>query len=624
VVVALIAAFAADPPSETVVVTADRPLEARSPASVTVLAIDDRIPEHEDLAEVVGRASGASITRLGGLGDLATVRLRGSTARQVEVYLDGVPLNPDGSGAVDLSELPLRAFSRIEVWRGNAPVGLGGTAMGGVVNLITGDGSATAFGATGGSFDSATVRALVSRDLPVGDLWVSANALSTSGDFRWYDDGGTLFTPTDDRDRPRANNVLRMGGVNARYRFGEDVRFTAFDSLLVRDEAIPGPTSAPTEAVRFRSQRNLTVLQAEGGGVRARVHHRVRNEVLLDPRREVGLLEPSRNQTHSLALDLQGTRVLSGLEVTGVTSIVHDQRVQGGRRLVWRGQVGTTAVKGPLTVAPILSAVSLWSREAGEARTFVVLPRLGVLGRLRRGVVVKGNVGRTFRPPGLTELFGNRGPLVGRSDLAPERGVNVDAALRIDGEAGSLEVGGFATWSRDLIVYVQNAQRIGIPTNLGAARVFGVEGALTWTGVPWLDWTTNLTVQRTINDAADPATRGRRIPRLPWLQLDQQTAVRGRRWRVGHTFSVADGLYVDAANLQRQAVRPLHGVFTSVELGAGVRLGLDVRNALDRRTVEVPANPLDPTGPVAMRAITDFSGYPLPGRSFWVSLRGAR
>lgn len=620
----LLAAAWAEEPVETVVVTAERPLEARSPAAVTVLTIDDQIPENEDLADVVGRASGVAVTRLGGLGDLATVSLRGSSARQVEVYLDGVPLNPDGAGAVDLSELPLRAFSSVEIWRGNAPVGLGGTAMGGVVNLVTSGGPATAFGGTGGSFDSASLRALISRPLPRGELWVSANTLSTTGDFAWYDDRGTLFTPGDDQTLHRSNNAIRMGSLSARYRVGEALRFTAFDSLLIRDEGVPGPTSQPTDRVMYSAVRNLAVLQVEGGNLRARVHHRARGERLEDPAEQIGLVEGlSVNRTSSLGADLQGTLVGEGVELTGVTSLAYDQRLEGGRRLVWRGQAGTTWTPGPFTVAPILSAVSLWSDGAGESRTLVVLPRLGVLARLGQNSVVKANLGRSFRPPGLTELFGDRGALVGRDDLRPERGVNADLAVRVGGDAGSLEVGGFASWSRDLIVYVQNAQRVSIPTNLGAAYVTGLEGALSWEGVAWLDWTTNLTLQRTTNLADDPAVRGRRIPRLPWLQVDQQTGVRARRVRLGHTFSVADGVFLDAANLQRQATRPVHGLFGSVEVLDGVQLGLDVRNLFNKRTVVVPANAFEPDGVQATRAITDFAGYPLPGRSVWLSLRAS-
>lgn len=614
----LLAAHAEEP--EVVVVHQDRPLEASSPASVTVIEVDEALSENEDLAGAVGRASGVSVARLGGLGDLSTVQLRGSSARQVEVYLDGVPLNPDGSGAVDLSELPLRAFERVEIWRGQAPVGLGGTAMGGVVNLVTGDGDVTAFGGTVGSFDSSRLRVLFSRSGPV-ELWTSASVLATSGDQPWFDNAGTLFEDDDDAVRRRINNDLRMGSASLRLRGGDRVRWTAFDSFVAREDGVPGPTSRPSSAVRYAAARNLAVLQGEVGLLRARLHHRFRRDRLADPAGELALGDEVVNRTHSVGLDVLGHQTVGERsEVSFALGGTADHRVEGGRRFVARAQAGGMGRFGPWTVAPSLAAVQIWSDGAGEADDLAVLPRLGGLLRLGERAVVKANGGFGYRPPDLQELFGNSGALAGRADLRPERGFNVDLGTRVDGDWGSIELGGFGSWSRDLIVYVQNAQAIGVPTNLGAGRVFGVEGAWSWDGLPWLSSQTNITLQRTLNDSEDVAYAGGRLPRLPWLQVDQQTAWVGRSMRIGHTLSVSDGVHLDPANLVRQPTRHLHGLFARVDVGP-FQLELDVDNLLDQKAAQVPANVLDPMGPTAPGAITDFIGYPLPGRSFWLSFR---
>ncbi|MCA9566586.1 MAG: TonB-dependent receptor [Myxococcales bacterium] len=623
--VVMLALAAAEEPVETVIVRPDTPLEARSPASVTVLDVDGSTPEGENLAGLVGRASGVAVTRLGGLGDLASISLRGSSARQVEVYLDGVPLNPDGSGAVDLSELPLRAFERVEIWRGNAPVGLGGTAMGGVVNLVTGDTPIVAVAGTAGSFGSSQLRGLVSTQGPRGvSVWASGQVLATTGRFTWFDDRGTRFDPDDDLWRVRANDDTRLGSLQGRVRFGQDVRFTVFDSLVAREEGVPGPTAAPSGAVRYGTTRNLAVLQVERGMLRARVHHRIRGQTLRDPAAELdipGGMDVTRTQ--SLGLDLQDGLTLGAWgSATALVSLAYDARSGGGERFVSRVHLGGTGVFGPLTLAPAVASVRIASRGAGESTGTVVLPRLGALVRVADRTVVKANAGRYFRPPDLTELFGNRGAIAGRPDLRPERGTNGDLAVRVDRGWGSLELGGFGSVSEDLVVYVQNAQRVSVPTNLGAATVAGTEGALAWTGLPWLDARTNLTLQHTVDRADEPAYAGRRLPRLPWIALHQQTAVQGRGWRVGQTFSLTDGVFLDPANLERQPTRPVLGVFGRVERG-GTAVELDLRNVTNIRTGTVPVNPFDPDGPRGRRAITDFVGYPLPGRSVWLSVRWA-
>lgn len=91
------------------------------PTSVTIIEVDERLSAAADLADVIETATGTTVVQLGGLGDLSAVSIRGSSLRQVQVFLDGVPLNPDGSATVNLAELPLGAFSRVEVYRSSPP-----------------------------------------------------------------------------------------------------------------------------------------------------------------------------------------------------------------------------------------------------------------------------------------------------------------------------------------------------------------------------------------------------------------------------------------------------------------------------------------------------------------------
>jgi len=47
----------------------------------------------EDLADVLSEMVGVNVEQYGGLGDFATVSVRGSSAAQVTVFLDGIPMN---------------------------------------------------------------------------------------------------------------------------------------------------------------------------------------------------------------------------------------------------------------------------------------------------------------------------------------------------------------------------------------------------------------------------------------------------------------------------------------------------------------------------------------------------
>ena len=93
-------------------------------AFATVLTHEQFAGTGADLGEILERTVGVQVRNFGGLGDLSTISIRGSTAEQVEIFLDGIPLNRALGGGVDLSTLPLGNVERVEVYRGTAPAGL--------------------------------------------------------------------------------------------------------------------------------------------------------------------------------------------------------------------------------------------------------------------------------------------------------------------------------------------------------------------------------------------------------------------------------------------------------------------------------------------------------------------
>jgi iron complex outermembrane receptor protein len=173
-------------------------------AAVTIIEVDERLPASSDVATVVDSASGTTVQRLGGLGDWSGVSIRGSTLRQVQVVLDGIPLNPDGASAVNLSELPLFAFERVEIFRGNAPPELAASPIGGVVHLRTGAGrQGTSASVSHGSLDTSRLTAMTRHTKEVGSLPVDflavADLFATEGDFWYFDDNGTKYNLFDDQ-----------------------------------------------------------------------------------------------------------------------------------------------------------------------------------------------------------------------------------------------------------------------------------------------------------------------------------------------------------------------------------------------------------------------------------------
>jgi vitamin B12 transporter len=136
------------PPSESVLVTATRlPTDADDVAAgvdvITRATMEQR--GYTTLADALSAIAGVQIVQSGGPGANASVFIRGANSNQVQVLIDGVPVN-DASGpggAYNFGVETLANIARIEVVRGPMSAVYGSGAIGGVINIITDRGATT-------------------------------------------------------------------------------------------------------------------------------------------------------------------------------------------------------------------------------------------------------------------------------------------------------------------------------------------------------------------------------------------------------------------------------------------------------------------------------------------------
>jgi len=113
------AAQAAEPIYETVVVADAEQRARREDAASSSVVTAARTPRSaEDLPQLLSEFPGVSVTRMGGLGSMATLSLRGSSANQVEVYFDGVPLSAPQAAAWTSDSFPWWISSRLRSTEG--------------------------------------------------------------------------------------------------------------------------------------------------------------------------------------------------------------------------------------------------------------------------------------------------------------------------------------------------------------------------------------------------------------------------------------------------------------------------------------------------------------------------
>ena len=158
-----------------------------SPGSVTVVRPDDYKGEQKSLPDLLREVPGVHVREVNGKGQYTTVTVRGSTAAQVGVFIDGVLSNLGGDAAVDISTIPIKNVERVEVYRGYIPSRFPGTFMGGVINIVTKRPDKANVSAELGRASYGGMDASLQITAPVGSgsLMVGINHEASDGDFKY-------------------------------------------------------------------------------------------------------------------------------------------------------------------------------------------------------------------------------------------------------------------------------------------------------------------------------------------------------------------------------------------------------------------------------------------------------
>lgn len=158
-----------------------------SPGTVTIIRPDDYKGEQKNLPDLLKNVPGVHVREVNGKGQYTTVTVRGSTAAQVGIFVDGVLTNLGGDAAVDISTIPVKNVERIEVYRGYIPSRFGGTYMGGVVNIVTKKPQRHNVAAELGKRSLGGWTGSVQVDSPLGDgsVMFGVNHEQSDGDFKY-------------------------------------------------------------------------------------------------------------------------------------------------------------------------------------------------------------------------------------------------------------------------------------------------------------------------------------------------------------------------------------------------------------------------------------------------------
>ncbi len=526
---AVIPAAAHAEEADTIIVSANRALQATSEVaqSVTVITLDDIVTRQSvAVTDLLRLVPGVTISSNGGLGTTTSVNIRGADSDQTVALIDGVKINDPSSpgGGFNFGNLLTGNIERIEVVRGSQSVLWGSQAIGGVVNIVTRaptEDLAVNAAAEYGWRDTARVVGNISGKFGPVSASIGAGYLRTDG-----------FSTFNETRGATERDGYRNFGANAKFNIvvsdavSVDLRGWFSDGKTGIDGFAPpffsfGDTPEFTRTKELVGYAGLNAALLDG-----RFRNRFAYTLTDTRRRNIDLTGGTEFETFNARgrnerLEYQGILAL----VDAVSATFGAETEKSSFRTSSFGSpfaladVRINSFYGQLTAKPVTGLTLNAGVRHDDHETFggkTTVSTGAVYTPNQGATTLRASYGEGFKAPSLFQLLSE----YGNSLLNPETSRSWDAGITQKLLDGKIEVG--ATWfhrdTRNLINFVGCAAQTGICTNrpfgtydnVAKARAQGLEFALTLRPVDALRVQANYGYVEAINDAT-----GRDLARRP-------------------------------------------------------------------------------------------------------------
>ena len=643
----LSASAGADTTLATIYVTApaSSALQAFYPSSVRVFTKETLENRHQSVAEWVARESGLHLSRVGDDVSPSKVSIRGSTATQVDVYLNGIRLNPAADGSVNLSALSLSQVDRITIYKGKVPLAAGGDPVGGAIFIETAtaqSGQSAEVSLRYGSFNSTDATAAWRLGKRRTALTTTYNGRRTDGDFTYLDDNGTPANPADDDTATRQNNAATEHDWQSTLSLTvrPETTLDFFQRLYRLDRGIPGTGTFQSDTADLSETQSLSAVTLKERGVFIpAIDYTQKNSFLFqkdqfsDPEAEIGLGDPQDNDditrhfTHQDRLDwtVNARSMLHTLFAYEWEQFAPedylDSPSQGPEntrhRFQWGAEAETSTGKDRLLLSASASLLHLRnafndadpststpsSFTNTQTETLPTGSAQADLALIPEWFFLDADLVRAVRAPQFAELFGDRGGVIGNPQLRAEKSWNFSSGLRsahgfATGPVNQFLVSSayFERHSTDLIQFTQTSLTAQAQ-NVGESRARGLEVNAQAGFLGLIDVTSSFTYQHVTNTET-----GKEVPGQPRYQAFGELALHRRlgpgAWELYGNLTYEDERYLDFNNSRQVVHASTIDAGASYTLDRGYRVFVEARNLGNDQLVDVV-------------------GYPLPGRAVY-------
>ena len=459
--------------------------------SVTVIGADEIAGAPVgSVAELLGQTLSVDVRRRGPFGIQADMSIRGATSEQTLVMIDGIKLSD---------------IRRVEVLEGPGSRLYGGSAMGGVVNIVTAQDHRRSAYAVTAIGEHGLIERSAGLSLPIGK---TSHRLSAS--LRTCDG----YRPGTEFDATMLSYATRLrtssGSINLAARYS-DKEFGAYGFY---SDNFPNEWEA-TEVLFLNSGADL---QLGRFSVSPKFFwRRHKDDFILD--RDRPDWYRNRHTTDQYGAELH-TAIESSWGITAFGAELTEDEITSsslGSHTRKRGGVFLEHRVSPTRNLSLVPGLAVYSCSGYGWSAW---PGLDIGYQLTRHVRVYSSVGRSFRIPTYTELFYVSPANVGNPDLQPEKATSVELGTRLSAGRATANMVLFMREGRDLIDWtrsdpeepwqVRNVSKV-------TTRGFELGGAL-----------------RLRDDWEQPGLLDRLSARYAFLDSDRETGVYESKYVLDH------------------------------------------------------------------------------------------
>lgn len=453
-------------------------------ASTQVLTrtdLDRLSPADPSITQALATLPGVTVVQNGGPGSLATVSIRGSSASQVAVFIDGIRIGSATTGTAEWADLPTSAFDRVEVISGPAAASFGADAMGGVIQLFTRHASnlpnqtTVSFG--GGSNKTFDTQLRTSGTVPSTGPLAALGGLTYSLGLHDYNTAGIDATQPGAYGHEDGRNPYHAQDLDARLGYARDNwsistfmlyhrSDLSYDNLGGADRQLDHqlttglafhlditPDTQFDQSIGYANDRQFIYAN--------------------DPAVATDQIDSTRLSTSTSITHQEAGHTLFGLPLSGETKLAYDfTREQAYLPVdIPSGLPARNDSAVSLHQAATLGDVTLFlagRHEVVQGKS-VNTGNAALSWAITPVYTARVSYGNAFRLPTFNDLYY---PGYSNPDLLPERSDTVEAALDANTVLGTFTAAVYDTRVHDLITY--DSQTF-LPVNVVRAHIQGVD-----------------------------------------------------------------------------------------------------------------------------------------------------